>query len=88
MQQLEVLDRGARVQSRRRDPPQIGKRRGLVVRWLREAARLLLFPNQGDGRWQHRLRLKKSPPYALEAPGVRLIDIDGDGLVDVMRTSA
>ncbi|MCG8556570.1 MAG: VCBS repeat-containing protein, partial [Proteobacteria bacterium] len=60
----------------------------LVARLAPGPTDVHFFPNQGDGRWQHRLRLKKSPPYALEAPGVRLIDIDGDGLVDVMRTSA
>lgn len=45
------------------------------------------FPNNGTGDWQTATRFRNNPAFSFEDPGVRLIDFDGDGLVDVMQTT-
>lgn len=45
------------------------------------------FPNQGAGDWGTATRFQNNPAFSFEDPGVRLIDFDGDGLVDVMQTT-
>jgi RHS repeat-associated protein len=45
------------------------------------------FPNRGTGDWGAGARFQDNPAFSLEDPGVRLIDFDGDGLVDAMQTT-
>ena len=45
------------------------------------------FPNRGSGDWGSATRFQNNPAFSFEDPGVRLIDFDGDGLVDVMQTT-
>jgi RHS repeat-associated protein len=45
------------------------------------------FPNRGGGDWGAAVRFRNNPGFSFEDPGVRLIDFDGDGLVDVMQTT-
>lgn len=45
------------------------------------------FANRGDGDWGTAVRFRNNPAFSFEDPGVRMIDVDGDGLVDVMQTS-
>jgi RHS repeat-associated protein len=45
------------------------------------------FPNRGTGDWGPAERFQNNPGFSFEDPGVRLIDFDGDGLVDVMQTT-
>jgi RHS repeat-associated protein len=45
------------------------------------------FPNRGIGDWDAAVRFRNNPEFSFEDPGVRLVDFDGDGLVDVMQTT-
>jgi RHS repeat-associated protein len=45
------------------------------------------FANRGTGDWGAVARFQNNPPFSFEDPGVRMIDFDGDGLVDVMQTT-
>jgi RHS repeat-associated protein len=45
------------------------------------------FPNHGTGDWGAAARFQNNPAFSFEDPGVRLVDFDGDGLVDVMQTT-
>jgi RHS repeat-associated protein len=45
------------------------------------------FPNRGSGDWSAPVRFRNNPGFSFEDPGVRLLDFDGDGLVDVMQTT-
>lgn len=45
------------------------------------------FPNRGMGDWAPATRFRNNPAFSFEDPGVRLVDFDGDGLVDVMQTT-
>ena len=47
----------------------------------------VFFPNRGRGDWEPASRFRNNPAFSFEDPGVRLIDFDGDGLVDVMQTT-
>ena len=47
----------------------------------------VFFPNHGRGDWEPAKRFRDNPAFSFEDPGVRLIDFDGDGLVDVMQTT-
>ncbi len=49
--------------------------------------RLRLLPEPGAGDWGPASRFRDNPGFSFEDPGVRLLDFDGDGLVDVMQTT-
>ncbi len=46
------------------------------------------FPLTFDGQWNRRgfVRYRKVPALNLDAPDVRLLDLDGDGVTDALRT--
>jgi RHS repeat-associated protein len=48
------------------------------------------YPLTFDGRFDARgfVRYQEAPPVSLEDPDVRLVDLDGDGIVDVLRTAS
>ena len=47
------------------------------------------FPLQFDGLWDERSfqRYRQAPSFDLEDPEVRLLDLDGDGVTDALRSS-
>lgn len=48
------------------------------------------FPLQFDGQWDARSfqRYRQAPSFDLEDPEVRLLDLDGDGVTDALRSGA
>jgi hypothetical protein len=46
------------------------------------------YPLTFDGGWDHRgfVDYERVPSINLEAPDVKLVDLDGDGVVDALRT--
>src|SRR5262249_55778936 len=48
------------------------------------------FPMRFGGLWDHRSfrRYRQSPSFDLEDPEVRLVDLDGDGVTDAVRSGA
>jgi len=48
------------------------------------------FPLTFDGRWNERgfVRYRRVPTISLDAPDVRLMDLDGDGVTDALRAGA
>jgi RHS repeat-associated protein len=48
------------------------------------------FPLQPDGLWDQRTyrRFEVAPTFSLEDPEVKLVDLDGDGRTDVLRSGA
>jgi RHS repeat-associated protein len=46
------------------------------------------FPLAADGTPSDFVRWERVPPFALDAPDVRLIDLDGDGINDCLRLGA
>ena len=48
------------------------------------------FPMGFRGRWSAAgfVRYDQLPSVSLDAPDVRLLDLDGDGVVDALRTGA
>ena len=46
------------------------------------------YPLTFDGEWNERgfIRYRNVPTIDLDAPDVRLIDLDGDGVTDALRT--
>jgi RHS repeat-associated protein len=48
------------------------------------------FPLQFNGEWDRRSfqRHRQSPSFDLQAPDVRLVDLDGDGVIDAIRSGS
>jgi RHS repeat-associated protein len=59
----------------------------LVSKLAPGAGDFVYFPNHGAGDWDTATRFRNNPAFSFEDPGVRLLDFDGDGLVDVMQTT-
>ena len=53
-----------------------------------EGLRTGYYPLTSDGQWHERgfVRYRGAPTVNLDAPDVRLIDLDGDGVTDALRT--
>ena len=49
--------------------------------------RLDQFPNEPGKGWQKRMPIKKAPTIDPSDPNVRLVDLDGNGRTDVVRSS-
>ncbi len=60
----------------------------LVAKLAPGAGDFYYLPNRGRGRWEDRIAFRQNPDFAFEEPGARMLDLDGDGLVDVMRTTS
>ena len=56
----------------------------MVIEGLRNG----YYPLSFDGRWNERgfVRYRSAPTVNLDAPDVRLLDLDGDGVTDALRT--
>ncbi len=48
------------------------------------------FPLRQDGQWSHRSfhSYERTPSFSLADPEVKLLDLDGDGITDVLRNGA
>jgi RHS repeat-associated protein len=59
----------------------------LVAKLAPGTGDFVYFPNRGVGRWEAPVRFTNNPDFSFEDPGVRMLDFDGDGLVDVVQTT-
>ena len=46
------------------------------------------WPSYGDGKWEEFVEYSRLPNFAFDDPHVRLVDVNGDGLTDVIRTDS
>jgi RHS repeat-associated protein len=60
----------------------------LIAKLSPGAGDFVYFPNRGLGKWEDAVRFQSNPGFSFEDPGVRMLDFDGDGLVDVMQTTS
>jgi RHS repeat-associated protein len=59
----------------------------LIAKLSPGAGDFVYFPNRGLGKWEDAVHFQNNPGFSFEDPGVRMLDFDGDGLVDVMQTT-
>jgi hypothetical protein len=59
----------------------------LIAKLAPGAGDFVYFPNRGAGKWEDAVRFQNNPAFSFEDPGVRMLDFDGDGLVDAMQTT-
>jgi RHS repeat-associated protein len=59
----------------------------LLAKLAPGAGDFVYFQNRGTGDWGAATRFRNNPAFSFEDPGVRLVDFDGDGLVDAMQAT-